>query len=379
MSVSSLALLVIALTWQSSVAQSASPPAQEAAPPAAAQATRPTDAGESVMVIPLKHAEAGDTCRAISRACSRPSGRGRSLAVAADYTANSVILSGPQEAIDQAMTLIRTLDIEGARGRETHFIKLQTAQATEVATLVRCILEQTYPSRDKDELPGLLSDPRTNTVIVTGSAKEHQLIKELLKALDSEMPSPPMPEQRSAARFELAVYETPVPRDRLAAIDVAKLTERAQTCQSLQDTLAELGKTKVLYRAEEIVALSSGTKLVLGSNVPFVRGIQVTESGQRTSQIEYEKVGCRADLSGFWNDAKRETGEVTADIEMSTLAESSINIGNDILAPVFRDIKQPFAGAVTSGRPIVLLTVDAGGGGDTAVAYVTRMVFHRQP
>jgi hypothetical protein len=328
--------------------------------------------------MPLKYADVGDVYKAMRCTSARADARGRPFGVTPDYMANAIILSGAPEALDTPLALIRAMDSEGARGRKTHFIRLQSAYAAQVVPLLKGILEQTYLNRDKAELPGLQSDPRTNTLIVTGSAREHELIGELLKGLDAQMPSSPSAPQQSAAKFELSVFETQIPCDRIAALEAAKLTERAQSCLSLQESLGQFGKTTVLYRTEQIVVLSSGPKLLLGSNVPFLRGTQVTKEGQRTSQVEYEKLGCDVLLNGSWDDERRECGEVTASIKMSALSDSRIEIGNGVLAPVFRKIEQPFSGPITSGQPIILLSVDAGGGGDTAAAYVARLVFHRQ-
>jgi len=73
----------------------------------------------------------------------------------------------------------------------------------------------------------------------------------------------------------------------------------------------------------------------IGQNVPFVRGTQVNPTGQVTSQVEYEKIGIKLEIEPVINP----DGFVLLHVvqEISQIADSTIDIGNGVLAPVFTE------------------------------------------
>ncbi|HVP12182.1 MAG TPA: secretin N-terminal domain-containing protein, partial [Phycisphaerae bacterium] len=321
-------------------------------------ATRPAQHWRSekmVKLVPLQHADAGTVRQALRALCPILNGvPPAESGVTVEPLGAGVILSGQPEAIDVAMEAIRLLDAPNARGLETRFITLKAARAHTVEPILRGILDQNCRARNKEDMPGIVTDPRTETLIVTATPRDMQFVNEILAKLDVEGPSSPPPERRSEAQFDMTVFQAVVPRDQIVGMQAARLADKAQTCESLQAALSSMGRTKTLYRAEQTITLGEETKLTMGSQAPFVRGTQVSNTGAVTSQVEYEKLGCTATVKGVWQDEPSDRGEATVDIEMKALADSDVEIGNGVKAPVFRAITEKFAGSIKAGQPLIL-------------------------
>ena len=350
----------------------------DSAPAAATRPARPVPPERMLRLVPLQHTDTGTVRRALGALCPLRYGGvpAAQSGVTVEALGDSVILSGQPEAIDLAMETIRILDAENARGLETHFVALKAIPVQTIEPILRGVFDQAYRARSREEMPGIVSDARTRTLIVTATPKDMQLVSEILAKLDVEEPSSPPLERRLEARFGMTVFQTVVPRDQIAGMETAKLGEKAGTCESLQATLSSMGKTKILYRAEEAVTLRDETKVTTESQVPFVRGTQTSKTGSITSQVEYEKLGCTATVKGMWEDGPSDCGEATVDIEMSALTDSDVEIGNGVKAPVFRKVTQRFAGSFKAGQPVIVLNTDGGASGETVEAYVTRIVFN---
>ena len=76
---------------------------------------------------------------------------------------------------------------------------------------------------------------------------------------------------------------------------------------------------------------------------------------------------------GRWQGDSFERGNARINVELSGVSESSVEIGQDAKAPVFRKLRQRFDGPFEAGKPIIILAVDANEPADEAVAYVTRI------
>ncbi|MFQ5423881.1 MAG: hypothetical protein ACE5F9_07860, partial [Phycisphaerae bacterium] len=178
-------------------------------------------------------------------------------------------------------------------------------------------------------------------------------------------------------RVQIVIYKVALPRDRITALDVDDMTAEAKTSATLQKALDELGDTTVLYRIDQVVKLSANPSFTIGSSTPFVRGTQTSKRGAKTARISYQDVGCSIDLGGVWRRNEPDSGEARMDLELSSMDDSTVDLGNDRTAKVFRNVKQRFEGLVRTGRPVVLLSLDAGTPQDTATAYVTRFELTR--
>ena len=90
------------------------------------------------------------------------------------------------------------------------------------------------------------------------------------------------------------------------------------------------------------------------------------------SQIEYERIGLVLTYSGQAKTRNRGTAQVN--VEFKRVADSDVEIGNDIMAPIIRNAEHDFEGPFVSDKPVVLLLVDGQTDGNIIV-YVTRIEF----
>lgn len=222
-------------------------------------------------------------------------------------------------------------------------------------------------------------DSRTNSIIVRATASRLAGFRALIEKLDVKTANDNGRTPDAALRtcMQVSVYEVSLSRDRLSDVAVKGLTAHAGSLESLDKALAKLGSARMVYRADQVLNSERKTrKTTLGAAMPFVRGVSVSRDGNRTSSIDYEDVGLIVKAAGVAHSATRGVADV--DIEYSGVGKSNVDIGNDVKAPITRNLEQDFSGDFESGKPIILLLVDAQGEGDPVV-YVTRIQFDIEP
>lgn len=261
--------------------------------------------------------------------------------------------------------------------RRAEFIRVNVAEVSHVAAMLKQLLADIEQGRQHP--PGVLFDVNSHSVIVTGTPEDVERARDLVSHLDFPQVVPPAQEDRGRTSFQYVIYELSLPRDQAADLRVDHLTGKAETPASLTAALREIGDVQVLYRADQVLDLSgSSTKkaaFTTGSNLPFVRNTNVSDRGNVTSTVEYEEVGCVVKLEGGWDAPSR--GFARIEMELSSMTDSTVDLGNDVKAPIFHKMVQHFDGPIASGKPIVLLTIDGSGDKENATAYVTRLQFDR--
>lgn len=197
----------------------------------------------------------------------------------------------------------------------------------------------------------------------------------------NETPAAPAGGDSSApstrTRFQMEIYEVLISSEDAVTLDVQHLAADSKSGKDFEAALKKFGETRLLFRIDQQTDLAAKQKISIESNRPFLRGTQVTKSGQITSQVEFEGTGCEVEIRGSWGAASPLRGQVTATIKFSGKGESNIGIGNDTMAPVFYEVKQDFGGLIESGRPIALLTIDASHTDGKAVARIVRITLSR--
>lgn len=255
--------------------------------------------------------------------------------------------------------------------RQLKVIRLERANAPKVATL----LSKVIPNYGSELHVSVVADPRTNSLIVTGSLDGQRLVNTLVSDLDTNAPptGPAEADPTRRARVGVTVYQIEVPSDRVAEVDVAALTAHADSVVSLKAALTKLGEAKIACRGDVILKPDGRTqKTNFGSQMPFVRSSSRNKQGNTTASIEYESVGVNLEASGELKSLTYGTAEV--EIEFAGVTDSGVEVGNGIMAPVIRKFTQQFSGGFKHGVPVLLLIVDAQAD-ETATMYVTRIEF----
>ncbi|MCZ6816576.1 MAG: hypothetical protein O7F76_07715, partial [Planctomycetota bacterium] len=252
--------------------------------------------------------------------------------------------------------------------RQTILIRVEHAQVNNIASTLTRVAA--HIGRGRSKPVGVTSDYESQFLILTGTDEDLELLRGLVAELDVPQRDPHMAADRNRTSFQLIMYEVSLPRDRAASIRVDELTGKAKTPASLMAALQEVGRARVLYRIDQILKLRRSSKkktsFTTGTRIPFVRNTTVMKSGQINKNIEYEGLGCIVHLEGTWGAPS--TGSARIEVELSTLTDSTVDLGNDFKAPIFHQVEQLFEGPIKSGEPIVLLTIDGSGEKENATA-----------
>ncbi|MGB2823886.1 MAG: hypothetical protein WBF17_23100 [Phycisphaerae bacterium] len=186
----------------------------------------------------------------------------------------------------------------------------------------------------------------------------------------------------SLAGFQVTVYETKVPAERVGQIDAKALSAKAAGAADLQKALAELGPTRVLYHTSQPVSLDCDTRIIVGTRRPFVRNARLTEGGRTINSIQYESVGAIFKLSCQPLEASGgKHVDMRLNAEISAMDQGETEISPGVRTPVTHQVEMNYNAPAEIGRPFVMLSVGSPSDGKDArcAAYVCRVVLTRLP
>ncbi len=112
------------------------------------------------------------------------------------------------------------------------------------------------------------------------------------------------------------------------------------------------GRAEVLSRPVVMVQDNETGNITIGDRVPFVRNATVSDTGQLQSQVEYEDVGIKLDVTPHINP----DGYVNLEIapEISALAASTVPITEGLNAPTFTNRSAETTVTVKDGETIII-------------------------
>jgi len=147
--------------------------------------------------------------------------------------------------------------------------------------------------------------------------------------------------------------------------------------RDLAQTLKQLGEARVLYSTDQHVNLA-GDKVNIGATVPMTTASRTTEQGRIVNTVSMHSVGAIFSIKG--HRAADGTLEMTIRVEIASLSESTTSIGENITAPIIRQIVMNHQGSLHPGEPVIFYSADAATGNEKeqAMVYVTRLVLGRQ-
>jgi len=149
--------------------------------------------GQSVIqIVHLKKGRADTMAEAINTALTNrvSAAMAKRVGVSAVVGANSLLINGPTNAIEDVMKIVRELDTESEGGDiEVRIYKLENGVAREVSAVLEQILENVsrYQSRVRTGrfIPASISvNERANSLIVSGTAAHFRTVEKLLPTLD---------------------------------------------------------------------------------------------------------------------------------------------------------------------------------------------------
>ena len=178
--------------------------------------TEAAGARSTIMIVPLKNAEAAGLAEAVNQVLAAkgaaaasssysryshyrrtPEASNDQVTVTAELNSNSILVRGPAEAIPEVVKMIETLDA-GSTGMaaEVRVYPLVNSEPYELAqsleTLFRDLLRQQARKRGRDvEIPfSIASDDRTRSLVVSTTPAHFALIEQILDSLDKAPAAP---------------------------------------------------------------------------------------------------------------------------------------------------------------------------------------------
>lgn len=226
------------------------------------------------------------------------------------------------------------------------------------------------------------------------------------------------------AALHVTVFETKLPAGRIADMDARALQAKAETTAGLQAALAKLGETRILYHAYQLAGLAGETRIQLGSRRPLLVSSRMIGTGPRTTgrprpssssrppsgsrlpsdvrttpgprssgasrplgmsrinTVQYEQIGMVFELFVESKGGKpKGVLQTRMTLELSALADSSVEISKDVKAVEVRRVQMEQIGEMRIARPVVTIHVDGSSRvkGASPTAYVCRVLLSEAP
>ncbi|MCP4496015.1 MAG: hypothetical protein GY825_04450 [Phycisphaeraceae bacterium] len=183
--------------------------------------------------------------------------------VEADARTNSLIVSGPQPAVNLAENLIEKLDRPDVDADlvYTTFTPAR-ADAARIAGTAQTVLDRTRPGGLRSTLE-LLAEPETNSVLVVGTREETERAVALLSEWDAQIPVLPPVDfkiitMQNASADAVAAVIAPVLRDRTRWPAALRDAARAGLVVSEPSVTADVSSNRILVSAPaELQAIAS--------------------------------------------------------------------------------------------------------------------------
>ncbi len=172
--------------------------------------TTGTGGGGEIRIVPLKYSDAEETKAILEEYLRKPGtrgsggrsrGRGRSgssgageliggVRISVSAQNNSLVLSGEAEQLEKVCEVIAQLDVESSMQRTTHVVKLEKADAEDLAERLGQVYQQTRGgrgsrgSRSEGGSMSITADPGTNSLLIYANETEFTKLQRLLATLD---------------------------------------------------------------------------------------------------------------------------------------------------------------------------------------------------
>jgi beta-lactamase regulating signal transducer with metallopeptidase domain len=180
--------------------------------------------------------------------------------------------------------------------------------------------------------------------------------------------------QGPTCAFNATIYELRIPPDKIGQLDASTLTDAAITPAGFEKALADLGKSRAMYHADQSVRLVSDL-IEFGTSVPITTNSQVTNRGQMVNTVRYQTVGASFSIAG--KVAGPDKIDCDLKIELSAASEMQQKVGPGLTQPLFRRATMLHNGTARPKKPFVILSADAANtdADGKAVVYVAKVTF----
>lgn len=321
-------------------------------------------------------------------------GRPRTTFVADERT-NAVIAAGWPEDIDVISDVIDQLDSQAIRQRDNIVVTLVNMEATDMQTaleqffqnesqLINDLGDSVSPQQKMDQEVSIVAHEPSNQLIISTSPRYTSRVLSVVEQLDTAPPQVMIDvliaEVTLDDRFEMGLEfalqqlrfsETAVAGgngvlqsshfDVIGGTDLGaapaglagvSFTITGEDFNFLVRALQSDSRLEVVQNPMIMCQDNQEAVLTVGQQVPFVQGTQTTDSGQVNASVTYEDVGVILTVEPQINP----DGFVYLHIvpEISSISDSSIDLGNGTRVPVFNTRKADTTVAVKDGETVVI-------------------------
>ena len=327
-----------------------------------------------------------------------PSTPGQVLRFTANRRTNTVIAAGGQTDLDMIETLIRNMDTQTVADRTRLVFEPQYVPAPDVATALRDYFQEEddlYSDladtssilRRAERHVTVVADEESNSLLLGVGPRYLPRTMDMLKSLDR--PPPQVMIQVLIAEvtlddsielgMEFALQDLTFSKnavvgpnglvrgndlDFVGGTDVGAagaagsfggftFSITGEDFNFLLRALQSDGSLEVLSRPTVMVQNNQQANITIGDQVPFLRGSNVSDSGQVNSTVEYEDVGIILDVTPHINPDGYVLLEVAPEISALN-SGSNVQISEGLTAPTFTNRRAETTVTVKDGETVVI-------------------------
>lgn len=306
------------------------------------------------------------------------------LAITIDARTNTLLVSGTAEYIKDVRRIVEHLDAIEATEREGFIYRLRNAQAEEVERTL-----QTYFQREADrvrqtlrpELMGsftsqlerevtVVGDTKSNTVLVSASPRNIELVRQMVKELDAAPPQVLI--QVLLAEVTLDSTDNWGVDFRIkdfggdmytlgalaagagvaSALGVPNLTFASTDFELVLRALQAKGKLEVLSRPQITVSNNERANFQAGENIALVSSTERTTDGRTVANVERRDIGIILNVTP--SIASDGFVRLTVEPEISAVSAQKSQITEDFQADRLTQRKLSTVVRVRDGQTVVL-------------------------
>ena len=320
---------------------------------------------------------------------------GQVLRFSADRRTNMVIAAGSEADLNMVEDLVRSLDAQDVEDRIRMIYEAKYVPAVDIASALKEYFEeendllgelddQSALRRQAERHVTVRGDDKSNSVLIGVSPRYYSRTMEMLYSIDRPPPQVNIQvliaevalDDRLEFGMEFALQDLGFSSnatvgangvvnghdfDFVGGTSVGAagsfggftFSITGEDFSFLLHALQSDGSLQVLSRPALMVENNEAANIIIGDNVPFLRGTQVSDSGSTQSNIQYEKVGIKLHVTPHINP----DGFVNLEImpEISALNQGSgVTISEGVTAPTFQERSAETVVTVKDGETVVI-------------------------
>ena len=306
------------------------------------------------------------------------------LSFTVDTRTNSVIAAGSPDYLALVRQLIEQLDAQEMANRLNRVYAVKYTDATSLETALKSYfqaetqrlseLKEDIPAQQRmDQEVNVVADKDANKLLISVSPRLESQIMEMVRELDQPPPQVMIQvlmaevtlDNRLEWGFEFAaqdLFYTRTGQDYDVVLGTSvgaagtgsgfTFTMTGEDFTLLLHTLETQSRAQILSRPQIMVMDNQKANISVGEDVPYVSNVTINQLGQTQSTVGRQKVGIILDVTPHITPDDFVRMEVKP--EISRLSDSTVQLSENLFAPVFIERTAETVVTVKNGETIVL-------------------------